>query len=137
KVSIKSPAVSCHLFTRIFPFSLFRAATEIAGEKIGERDDGPGGKFKCFRCSLEERFDYKGTKPPFSRAIVYLEECYIMKDPFTPPNKGQVLVLGGDCSICGQSVCLSCSIFYAKRFCKECANNNDNLPKQLQSKIKS
>ncbi|XP_028520877.1 cysteine-rich DPF motif domain-containing protein 1 [Apis cerana] len=67
------------------------------------------GIFKCSYCSLEERFDFKGIKAPFARQLTYLEECYIMKDPFSLPNKGEVLVLGADCNFCKKSVCLGCN----------------------------
>lgn len=96
------------------------------------------GIFTCSYCSLQERYDFKGTKPPFARQLTYLEECYIMKDPFSLPNKGEVLVLGADCNFCIKPVCLGCSIYFGKRFCFECASNNvHNLPSQLQPKIKS
>lgn len=92
--------------------------------------------FTCSFCYLKERYDYKGMKPPFARQLVYLEECYIMKDPFSLPNRGEVLVLGADCSICKRIVCLGCSIFYTQRFCLKCASNNmPKLPLQLHGKI--
>ncbi|XP_014475188.1 PREDICTED: cysteine-rich DPF motif domain-containing protein 1 [Dinoponera quadriceps] len=95
-----------------------------------------GGIFACSFCTLKEHYDYKGSKPPFARQLVYSEECYIMKDPFSLPNRGEVLVLGGDCSTCGHAVCLSCGIFYAKRFCPKCAFGiMRNLPIQLHGKI--
>lgn len=97
----------------------------------------PGGTFICSSCKLMEKFNYKGTKPPFARNILYLEECYVMKDPFSLPGRGEVLVLGGDCSLCQKAICSACSIFYTKRFCKDCANDNlKNFPPQLQTKIK-
>lgn len=96
------------------------------------------GTFACSYCSLKERFDFKGAKPPFARQLTYLEECYIMKDPFSLPNKGEVLVLGADCNFCNKPVCLGCSIYFGKRFCLKCVPNNINhLPSQLHPKIKS
>lgn len=92
--------------------------------------------FRCSYCPLEERFDFKGTKPPFARQLTYSEECYIMKDPFSLPNRGEVLVLGADCTFCEKPVCLGCSIYFGKRFCLNCASSNiQNLPSQLHSKI--
>lgn len=97
---------------------------------------GTGGTFACSFCPLKEHYDYKGSRPPFARQLIYLEECYFMKDPFSLPNRGEVLVLGGDCSMCGHAVCLGCSIFYTKRFCPNCATSNtQNLPIQLHGKI--
>ncbi|XP_076234459.1 cysteine-rich DPF motif domain-containing protein 1-like [Calliopsis andreniformis] len=96
------------------------------------------GSFACSYCSLKERFDFKGAKPPFARQLTYSEECYIMKDPFSLPNKGEVLVLGADCNFCKKPVCLGCSIYFGKRFCVKCASNNINhLPSQLHAKIKN
>ncbi|KYN36826.1 hypothetical protein ALC56_08617 [Trachymyrmex septentrionalis] len=97
-----------------------------------------GGTFTCSFCLLKERYDYKGTRPPFARQFVYSEECYIMKDPFSLPNKGEVLVLGADCSMCEHAVCLGCSIFYTRRFCSKCAfSNMQHLPPQLHGKIRN
>lgn len=93
--------------------------------------------FACSFCTLNEKYDYRGTKPPFQKHVIYLEECYVMKDPFTALNQREALVLGGDCYFCKKSVCLDCSIFYTKRFCKICALDNiQDLPLQLHKKIK-
>lgn len=96
------------------------------------------GKFDCSYCSLEEIYDYKGARPPFSKAICYLEDCYVMKDPFSQPNRGEVLVLGADCSVCKKPVCLGCSVFFVHRFCPVCAIESiADFPPQLHAKIKS
>ncbi|KZC06256.1 UPF0595 protein C22orf40 like protein [Dufourea novaeangliae] len=103
-----------------------------------EPKESTSGVFTCSYCSLQERFDFKGVKPPFARQITYLEECYVMKDPFSIPNKGEVLVLGADCSVCNKPVCLGCSIYFGKRFCSKCASNNIHyLPSQLHTKVKN
>lgn len=92
--------------------------------------------FTCSFCLLQEYFDFKGTNPPFARHIIYLEDCYVMKDPFDLSAK-DVLVIGGDCSICKKAVCLRCSVFFGKRFCQTCAtNNSDKLPSQILCKLK-
>ncbi|KAK2588176.1 hypothetical protein KPH14_004219 [Odynerus spinipes] len=92
--------------------------------------------FTCSFCPLQEYFDFKGSRPPFARHITYLEDCYVMKDPFDLTAK-DVLVIGGDCSICKKPVCLGCSVFFGKRFCQICAtNNSDKLPSQVLSKLK-
>jgi len=94
--------------------------------------------FACSVCDLKERYDYKGARPPFARQLLYLEDCYVMRDPFSLPNRGQVLVLGADCSKCKRPVCLACSIYYARRFCSECASNElHHLPVQLHGKVAS
>lgn len=94
--------------------------------------------FACSICDLKERYDYKGTRPPFARQLLYSEECYVMRDPFSLSNKSEVLILGADCSKCKRTVCSTCSIYYARRFCLECASSElRNLPLQLHSKITS
>ncbi|XP_076283044.1 cysteine-rich DPF motif domain-containing protein 1-like [Lasioglossum baleicum] len=103
-----------------------------------EKKETTSSVFKCSYCSLQERFDFKGVKPPFARQITYSEECYIMKDPFCLPNKGEVLVLGADCNFCKKPVCLGCSIYFGKRLCSKCANSNiNNFPSQLHLKVKN
>lgn len=97
-----------------------------------------GGMFTCSYCSLDGTFDYKGAKPPFARQLIYSEDCYIMKDPFSVLNEGEVLVLGADCSVCKKSVCLGCSIFFGNRFCSKCAIANiQYFPGELHTKIKA
>lgn len=115
-------------------------SANVAGER-GRREVNAsasvtGGVFACSFCTLRERYDYKGARPPFAQQLVYSEECYVMKDPFGPPNRGEVLVLGGDCDVCKRAVCLGCSVFYARRFCSSCATANlPDLPAQLHGKI--
>ncbi|KAL0132574.1 hypothetical protein PUN28_000378 [Cardiocondyla obscurior] len=142
-----------NILNRLFSLLLYREE-DLANVPVGEsgisekmqRDISTsqqtvtttGGTFTCSLCLLNEHYDYKGLKPPFARQLIYLEECYIMKDPFSLPNKGEVLVLGANCSVCEQAVCLGCSIFYTKRFCPKCAFNNiKNLPSQLHDKIRN
>ncbi|OXB56821.1 hypothetical protein ASZ78_005789 [Callipepla squamata] len=54
-----------------------------------------------------------------------LEDSYVMKDPFTP-DKEKFLILGSPCSLCRRTVCVGteCSLFYTKRFCLPCVNEN-------------
>lgn len=94
------------------------------------------GTWKCFCCDLEEHYNYKGTKPPFAKHLTFSEDCYIMKDPFSPPSKGEILLLGADCSVCQKSVCMECSFYYTKRFCKNCALKNiKHFPPKFENKI--
>ena len=128
-------AGSSKIQTSIFDSNSEESREERKHSKEGTKSQ-TGGIFTCNFCSLNEYFDYKGTKPPFARQLLFLEDCYIMKDPFSPLNKGETLVLGADCSFCKRPVCLGCSIFYTKRFCKDCALENiKNLPSQLHKKI--
>jgi len=116
-----------------------REATSTSERQTsGERIASETLIFACYICDLKERYDYKGARPPFARQLLYLEECYVMRDPFSLPNRGEVLVLGADCTKCKRPVCLACSIYYAGRFCSECASNElHNLPVQLHGKIAS
>uniref|UniRef100_S4NLM1 Cysteine-rich DPF motif domain-containing protein 1 n=1 Tax=Pararge aegeria TaxID=116150 RepID=S4NLM1_9NEOP len=95
--------------------------------------------FKCSSCGMAEGAQYKGTNPPFSRKIELKYPSYVMKDPFSPPGKGEILVLGGDCVMCQKAVCISkqCSIFYLKTYCLECVRNSiDKFPTELTGKLK-
>lgn len=109
------------------------ADSEDTGEK---KNKDFIGTWKCFCCNLEEYYNYKGCKPPFAKHLLFTEDCYIMKDPFSPPGKGEILVLGADCSICNKTVCMECSFYYTKRFCKKCALKNiKNFPIMFEKKI--
>ncbi|NXM70888.1 CDPF1 protein, partial [Serilophus lunatus] len=85
----------------------------------------PTGEFECQLCGLTAPYTYYGLKPPNSRAVVLLEEAYVMKDPFTP-DKDRFLILGSHCSLCSRAVCVrtECSLFYSKRFCLPCVKAN-------------
>lgn len=107
-------------------------------EAKGETTEDPGGIVSCSYCNFEEQYHYKGKKPPFARSFVFLEEGYIIKDPFSPPDKRQCLLIAGDCSMCGKAVCCSsdCSLFYVKRYCVLCARKNSAyFPPQVINKI--
>ncbi|CAB1347385.1 unnamed protein product [Coregonus sp. 'balchen'] len=61
--------------------------------------------FTCHLCSLSTPFTYYGQKPPNTRAIVLLEECFVTKDPFSP-DRERFLILGSNCSLCHITVCV-------------------------------
>lgn len=95
--------------------------------------------FLCTVCGMKEKVHYKGCTPPFSRGVILKYQSYVMKDPFSPPGKGEILVLGADCDICGKSVCIGkeCSLFYLKHYCLQCVNKNLNIfPLEIQAKVK-
>lgn len=95
--------------------------------------------FKCSQCGMFEQAHYKGTDPPFSRKIELKYPSYVMKDPFSPPGNGEVLILGADCAICEKIVCISkqCSIFYLKMYCMQCVQDSiDLFPTELTKKMK-
>lgn len=94
----------------------------------------PTGQFKCQLCGLTAPYTYYGQKPPNTRSIVILEDSYVMKDPFTP-DKEKFLILGSLCSLCRRTVCVGaeCSLFYTKRFCLPCVNENlQAFPLEIQ-----
>ncbi|KAM4523104.1 cysteine-rich DPF motif domain-containing protein 1 [Fundulus diaphanus] len=97
----------------------------------------PQNTFSCQLCGLSTSFTYYGQKPPNTRAIVLLEECFVTKDPFSP-DKEKFLVLGSTCSLCSKCVCVGpdCSLFYTKRFCVPCVNRHlDQFPQQVRAEL--
>ncbi|XP_041637019.1 cysteine-rich DPF motif domain-containing protein 1 [Cheilinus undulatus] len=93
--------------------------------------------FTCHLCGLSSPFTYYGQKPPNTRAIVLLEECFVTRDPFNPDQE-KFLVLGSSCSLCSMRVCVGseCSLFYTKRFCMQCVNKHlDQFPHQIQAEL--
>ncbi|KAG7259831.1 hypothetical protein CRUP_006963 [Coryphaenoides rupestris] len=93
--------------------------------------------FTCGSCGLSSPYSYYGQKPPNTRAIVLLEECFVTKDPFSP-DKERFLVLGSRCSLCDRETCVGadCSIFYTRRFCVRCVNKNlEQFPAQIRSEL--
>ncbi|XP_023696273.1 cysteine-rich DPF motif domain-containing protein 1 [Paramormyrops kingsleyae] len=99
--------------------------------------EGSGSRFTCELCGLSAPFSYYGQKPPDTRAIVLLEECFVMKDPFSP-NRDKFLILGSNCSVCHRTVCVGtdCSLFYTKRFCLPCVHKHlDQFPLQIRNEL--
>nr|CAD7440784.1 unnamed protein product [Timema bartmani] len=66
-----------------------------------------GGEFVCSTCGLTEHYTYKGKQPPFCKKISFIDDSYVMKDPFSPPNKNQFLLLGSDCHLCNKQASLN------------------------------
>ncbi|XP_078529937.1 cysteine-rich DPF motif domain-containing protein 1 [Lissotriton helveticus] len=97
----------------------------------------PKGMFECYLCKLTAPYSYFGQKPPNTRSVILLEECYVMKDPFTP-DKEKFLILGSRCSLCSDVVCVGpeCSMFYSKRFCLPCIiKNRDQFPQEIHKDL--
>ncbi|XP_058273450.1 cysteine-rich DPF motif domain-containing protein 1 [Hemibagrus wyckioides] len=102
-----------------------------------DTEEAQTGTFTCELCELSTEYTFYGRKPPNTRAIGFLEDCYGMRDPFTP-NKDKFLILGSKCSLCKKTVCVGtdCSIFYTKRFCLPCVRKNlEQFPEQIQIEI--
>ncbi|KAM4676944.1 cysteine-rich DPF motif domain-containing protein 1 [Discoglossus pictus] len=102
-----------------------------------EESHQPKGIFECHLCKLSIPYTYFGQKPPNTHSVILLEECFVMKDPFTP-DKEKFLILGSPCSLCERVVCVGteCSLFYSKRFCLPCVNKNrDEFPQQIRQDL--
>ncbi|XP_076007805.1 cysteine-rich DPF motif domain-containing protein 1 [Genypterus blacodes] len=100
-------------------------------------NEPPQKTFTCRSCGLSSPFTYYGQKPPNTRAIVLLEECFVTRDPFNP-DREKFLVLGSNCSLCSVPVCVGsdCSLFYTKRFCVQCVNKHlEQFPSQIQAEL--
>lgn len=95
--------------------------------------------FKCKVCKMRELYNFKESKPKFLPTIAFADGCYVVKDPFTAPEKKQFFILGSDCYVCREPVCQAneCSIFFQQRYCQNCAwKHKNSFPEQLWSKIK-
>ncbi|XP_026857982.1 cysteine-rich DPF motif domain-containing protein 1 isoform X2 [Electrophorus electricus] len=84
------------------------------------------GVFTCEQCDLSSPYTFYGQKPPNTRAIVLLEECYGMRDPFNPERE-KFLVLGSKCCLCKKTVCVgtrgSCRQPYLPNVAYVCLNS--------------
>ncbi|XP_027710104.1 cysteine-rich DPF motif domain-containing protein 1 [Vombatus ursinus] len=97
----------------------------------------PRGMFECQLCGLTVPYSYVGQKPPNTRTVVLLEECYVLKDPFSS-DKDKFLILGSQCSLCSKLVCVGpeCSLFYSKRFCLPCVRENlSAFPQEIRQDV--
>lgn len=110
-------------------------------------EQAPQIPFTCNICNFKMACQYKGNAPRFAKNIRFNEECYLIQDPFSPPPGNlsskssceHFIVIGSDCSQCSNAVCQlnSCSIFYRKTYCSECAYRLLNtFPAEVQSKIR-
>ncbi|XP_025021009.1 cysteine-rich DPF motif domain-containing protein 1 [Python bivittatus] len=94
--------------------------------------------FECELCGLTAPYSYYGQQPPNAYSVTLLEDCYVIKDPFTP-EKDRILILGAQCSLCHKRVCVGpdCSLFYSKRFCLPCVNSHINeFPLEIEEDLK-
>lgn len=97
----------------------------------------PLGVFECELCALTAPYSYVGQKPPNTQSMLLLEESYVMKDPFTS-HKDRFLVLGSRCSLCSRLVCVGpeCSLFYSRRFCLPCVQENISaFPQEIRQDL--
>ncbi|KAM7181215.1 cysteine-rich DPF motif domain-containing protein 1 isoform 1-T1 [Macrochelys suwanniensis] len=109
----------------------------VALQMDSHKEVQPKGDFECQLCGLTAPYSYYGQKPPNTHSVVLLEESYVMKDPFIP-DKDKFLILGSQCSLCNRRVCVGteCSLFYSKRFCLPCVNENlREFPLEIQQDL--
>lgn len=94
--------------------------------------------FECYNCNLKEKYEYYGKTMPYNKFINFKDNCYFIRDPFSPLDTRQFLLFGSDCSVCKNQVCQDseCSIFYKDWFCLQCASKHlEKFPAELHSKI--
>jgi hypothetical protein len=138
-VKLKDKNLVKSAFVLLYRITLIPMECDNSKSENPSCDTEEGGVFTCIRCGLEEHYLYKGKHPPFMKKILLREDSYVMKDPFSPPSKKQLLLLGSDCCLCNMPVCQSpdCSIFYTRRFCRSCADENlKHFPSAVQIKLK-
>ena len=131
-------------------YDILRGAVKETDQETHTKDDLKDEKkdqhwektiqFQCSICGLCEMCHYFGRSPPFvKKALEFTEDCYVMLDPFSPYNPktaNHFIVLGAECSVCHQTTCVECSIYFTKRFCIKCAQFNINeFPQEVQTKI--
>ncbi|CAL8088623.1 unnamed protein product [Calicophoron daubneyi] len=97
------------------------------------------GLFCCSMCGFKISFDCKSKCPAyFNKDVEILEEIYSIRDPFADDNLGG-LILGSDCCVCGHMVCASpsCSIFFEKRYCRDCAQKHmEEFPVDVREELR-
>ena len=72
--------------------ALFAMSRENAGNAETKKDKeessrptDPGVSFRCKLCGLAEEAHFFGRRPPFARkAVLFQENAFLMRDPFTP-----------------------------------------------------
>uniref|UniRef100_T2MAW4 Cysteine-rich DPF motif domain-containing protein 1 n=1 Tax=Hydra vulgaris TaxID=6087 RepID=T2MAW4_HYDVU len=95
-------------------------------------------QFECTQCKLMFKYDKYCQLVNLTSNIFFLEEVYYINNPFD--NSVSIpLVLGANCSVCCCTICVSssCSVFYTKRFCRNCvAKSLDCFPVEVIKDLK-
>lgn len=94
--------------------------------------------FECSTCNLRVQFEYFGKNPPWYKNFRILEEAYVIEDPFSPPKRNKIIILGSHCIKCNKIVCkdTTCSIYFEGTYCIKCAKTNiDSFPSSLKRKL--
>jgi hypothetical protein len=98
----------------------------------------------CSVCQASYPYDYFGRRPPFAPSFTFLEDSFLLKDPFSDAIANAVVCVGSRCGACWTTVCASpgCSIFYSVRMCAVCVNDEphrlcEKLPSELGAQVKA
>ncbi|KAJ8924012.1 hypothetical protein NQ315_006788 [Exocentrus adspersus] len=108
---------------------------------IPKEEEKPKEEVKYFQCSFcvfKQPYEYFGRNPPQIKNYILLEDAYVIENPFFPPKKGKVIILGTHCIKCRKSVCkdVNCSVYFDGTYCIQCAKNNlQNFPPSVQEKL--
>lgn len=94
--------------------------------------------FHCSNCSLNEKYEYFGKNPPYTKIYQLSEEAFCIEDPFVPPKQGQFIVLGAHCIKCNKTVCKDthCSFYFGGTYCIKCAKKHaEHFPNLVKEKL--
>ncbi|XP_017143047.1 cysteine-rich DPF motif domain-containing protein 1 [Drosophila miranda] len=134
-------------------------SAEIARLQLPEEDQQPQDKlepleederiakidFRCSACDMHELVHYFGRQPPFALGIKYLEDTYVMRDPFQPPpprwqsKPEYYIAMGSKCSSCSKVVCkdAACSFYYTRTVCLPCGKAElKDWPVEAQARLR-
>ncbi|XP_001358984.2 cysteine-rich DPF motif domain-containing protein 1 [Drosophila pseudoobscura] len=134
-------------------------SAEIARLQLPEEDRQPQDKlepleederiakidFHCSACDMHELVHYFGRQPPFALGIKYLEDTYVMRDPFQPPpprwqsKPEYYIAMGSKCSSCSKVVCkdAACSFYYTRTVCLPCGKAElKEWPVEAQARLR-
>lgn len=64
-------------------------ATRPGLAATASRGISKASSFTCSLCGEAFRVDYHGRKPPFCPQLVFMEDVYCMKDPFSVGGGGE------------------------------------------------
>lgn len=99
---------------------------------MSEKEKREDRYFVCALCGMREKYHLECEHIKHLE-LRFLEKVYFIKDG-TGEDLGGFAV-GSDCSECHRPVCHSseCSIFYSRRFCKDCfERHSPEFPAQIR-----
>mmetsp|Transcript_3609 Transcript_3609/g.3718 ORF Transcript_3609/g.3718 Transcript_3609/m.3718 type:complete len:118 (+) Transcript_3609:335-688(+) len=90
--------------------------------------------FHCSICFESISYLLFGRQLKKCPSIIFLEDVYLIKDPFIETGLIMPIAVGGKCAICQNDVCMdnSCSIFYKEQYCANCLHTHAaDLPSEV------